>query len=161
MLGVKMVRFGSLKQGCIWKGRFGVKRWHTALLLSLFIAFGFVSNSLPSLDWDIRSTLKLEVSPLDVAFISSNGWWVFVLTDQGEILIYSADGKLNNKFTAGIHLDAIEAGPRENILFLTSLKNRTVQVITVNFIYDINVSGSPFKRRADAPVVIAVFNDYQ
>jgi hypothetical protein len=160
MLGVKMVRFGSLKHGCIWKGRFGVKRRHTVFLLSLFIAFGFVSDSLPSVEWDIRGTLKLEVSPLDVAF-SGNGRWVFVLTDQGEILIYSADGKLNDKFTPGTHVDAIEAGPKEDILFLTSRKNRTVQVITVNFIYDINVSGSPFKGRADAPVVIAVFNDYQ
>jgi hypothetical protein len=86
---------------------------------------------------------------------------VFVLTHQGEILIYSADGILNDKFTPGIHVDAIEAGPREDILLLTSRKNRTVKVITVNFICDINVSGSPFKGRADAPVVIAVFNDYQ
>jgi len=58
-------------------------------------------------------------------------------------------------------VDAIQAGPGEDILLLTSRKNRTVQVITVNFIRDINVSGSPFKGQADAPVVIAVFNDYQ
>ena len=72
MLGVIMVRLGSLKHGCIWKGRFGVKRRNTAFLLSLFIGFGFVSNSLLSVEWDIRSALKLEVSRLDVAF-SSNG----------------------------------------------------------------------------------------
>ena len=160
MRGAKTVRCGSLKHGCVWKGRFGVKRRHTVFLLSLFIAFGSASDSLPSVEWDIRSTLKLKVSPLDVAF-SSNGRWVFVLTRQGEILIYSADGRLNDKFTLGTHVDTIEAGPGEDILLLTSRKNRTVQVITVNFIRDINVSGSPFKGQADAPVVIAVFNDYQ
>jgi hypothetical protein len=57
-----MVRVGSQKDDCIWKGRFSVKRGHTVFLLSLFIAFGSVSDSLPSVEWDIRSTLKLEAS---------------------------------------------------------------------------------------------------
>ena len=155
-----MVRCGSVKHGWVWKGWFGVKRRHTVFLISLFIAFGSASGSLPSLEWDMRSTLKFEVSPLDVAF-SSNGRWVFVLTRQGNILIYSADGRLNDKFTFGTHVDTMEAGLGGDVLLLTSRKNRTVQVITVNFICDINVSGSPFKKRPDAPVVIAVFNDYQ
>jgi hypothetical protein len=85
------------------------------------------------------------------------------LPTKGEILIYCTDCKLNinNKFTLGTHLDAIEAGPGGDILRLISRKNKTVHVITVNFIYDINVSGSHFKGPADAPVVMAVFNDYQ
>jgi hypothetical protein len=160
MLKAKMGEVRILKTRLHLKTKFSVKRRHTVFPLSLFIALGSASDSLPSVEWDIRSTLKLEVSPLDVAF-SSNGRWVFVLTHQGEILIYSADGILNDKFTPGIHVDAIEACPREDILLLTSRKNRTVQVTTLNFICNINVSGSPFKGRPDAPVVIAVFNDYQ
>jgi hypothetical protein len=155
-----MVRFGFLKHNCIWKGGFGVKRRHTVFLLSLFIGLVFVTDGLPSVEWNMQSTLKLEVPPLDVAF-STNGRWIFVLTDQGEILIYSGDGKPNDKFTVGTHVDRIEAGPREDILFLISRKNKKVHVITLNFIYDINASGSPFKGPADAPVVIAVFNDFQ
>jgi hypothetical protein len=137
-----------------------VKLRKTVFVLSLFIGVAFVSDGFSSVEWGIRSTLKLEVSPLDVAF-SANGRWIFVLTDQGEVLIYSGDGRLNDKFAVGTHVDEIEAGPREDILFLTSRKNKAVQVITLNFIYDINVSGSPFRGLADAPVVIAVFNDYQ
>ncbi len=155
-----MVRFGSLERGCIRKGGFGVKPRKTVFLLSLFIGVAFVSDGFPSVEWDIRSTLKLEVSPLGVAF-STNGRWIFVLTEQGEILIYSGDGKLNDKFTVGKHVGGIEAGHREDTFFLTSRKNKTVYVITLNFIYDIKVSGSPFKGPADAPVVIAVFDDYQ
>ncbi len=137
-----------------------MKRRKTVFLLSLFIGLAFVTDSFSSVEWDIGSTLKLKVSPIDVAF-STNGRWVFVLTDQGEIFIYSRDGKLNDKFTVRTDVDGIEVGHREDILFLTSRKSKTVYVITLKFIYDISVSGSPFKGPADAPVVIVVFDDYQ
>jgi len=104
--------------------------------------------------------LKSEESPLDAA-VSLNGKWIFVLTDQGSILIYSSDGTLKEKISVGDHVDGIKVGPRENILLLTSRKNKTVQVISLDFIQNIDVSGSPFKGPADAPVVIAVFNDFQ
>jgi len=55
----------------------------------------------------------------------------------------------------------MKIGPRGKRLFLTSTKDRTVQVVTIDFIVDINVSGSPYKGRQDAPVVIAVFSDFQ
>jgi hypothetical protein len=156
----ELVTFGFLESGRLRRGRFGVKRRHAVMLLSLFIGLGSLTDSFSSVEWQMKSVLKLEAPPVDVAF-SANGRWVFVLTDQGEILIYSADGRLNDKFTLGTQADGIEAGPREDILFLTSRKNKAVHVITLNFIYDINVSGSPFKGPADAPIVIAVFNDYQ
>ena len=144
----------------MWKGGLGVKHKHTIFLLTSFIVVAFFSHSLGSVEWDVQKTLKLENSPLDVA-VSINGRWIFILTDQGNVLIYSADGTLKDKIAVGNHVDAIKAGSREEILFLTSRKNKTVQGITLDFVHDIDISGSPFKGPTHAPVVIAVFSDFQ
>lgn len=117
-----------------------------------------LSNAL--VEWDIQRTLKLEEAPIDVA-VSHNGRWIHILTDQRDILIYSADGKLNDIIPVGKSVDGIKVGPRENIFFLTSRKDKMVQVLVLEFIQNIDVSGSPFKGPADAPVVIAVFSDFQ
>jgi len=52
-------------------------------------------------------------------------------------------------------------GPKEDVLLLTSGKAKTVQIITLDFVQEINVSGSPFKGKVDAPVAVATFNDFQ
>lgn len=129
-------------------------------LLALLIIFGFSSQSLAEVEWDIPKTFDLETPPLDMA-ISSKGTWIFVLTDQGEILIYSSKGNLYSKIAVGSHVDQIKAGPIDEILILKSRKNKTVQILTLDFIKTINTSGSPFKGPADAPVIIAVFSEFQ
>ena len=50
---------------------------------------------------------------------------------------------------------------REDVLILTSGKAKTVQIITLDFIQEINISGSPFKGKAEAPVAVATFNDFE
>jgi len=85
---------------------------------------------------------------------------IFVLTERG-IFVYSRDGKLEDKIDVGYPVDQIKLGPEGKQLFITSRKNKTVQVVTIDFIVNINVSDSPYRGRQDAPVVIAVFSDYQ
>lgn len=137
-----------------------MKRIYAIFLLTPLIVAACFSESVALVEWDVQRTLKLEKPPLDVA-VSAKGRWVFVLTEQGSILIYSSDGTLQDRITVGNHVDGIHGGPSEDTLFLTSQKNKTVQRIVLDFIYDVNISGSPFKGPIDAPVEIAVFNDYQ
>jgi hypothetical protein len=125
----------------------------------LFLFAGF-SESPATVDWDILQTLKIEKNPRDV-LMSIDGKWIYVLTDDGELLIYAPTGKLLDRISVGKTVDGIKAGPREGILLLTSRKDATVQIITLDFIKTINVEGSPFKGPADAPVVMVVFNDFQ
>lgn len=129
------------------------------LTILLFLLAG-VAESLATAEWDVLQTLKIEKKLRD-AVMSNNGQRIYVLTDEGEILIYAQNGRLQDRISVGDSIDSIKAGPRENILLLTSLKDATVQIITLDFIYNINVEGSPFKGLADAPVVIATFDDFQ
>jgi len=129
------------------------------LLFVLLIIVGAAAGSFASVEWDLEHTLQMDQSPLDVA-VSPDGKHIFVLTSSG-IFVYSQDGKLEDKIDVGYPVDQIKIGPGGKRLFLTSTKDRTVQVLTIDFIVDINVSGSPYKGRQDAPVVIAVFSDFQ
>jgi len=124
------------------------------------ILLTFCPQSSALVDWDVKKTLKIEKTPADVA-VSLNGRWVFVLTAQGSILIYSGDGRLEDEITVGKHVDGIEVGPEQDILLLTSRKNKTVEILVLDFIQNIDVSNSPFKGPADAAVTIAVFSDFQ
>jgi hypothetical protein len=129
-------------------------------LVTLFLSLTWAAYSPATVEWDVRRTLKIEPNYLDVA-VSTNGRWIFVLNDRGEVLIYSQTGTLEDRITVGRSVDGIEAGPQDNILLLTSRKEATVQVVTLNFIQKFNVAGSPFKGPADAPVVIVTFDDFQ
>jgi hypothetical protein len=117
-------------------------------------------QSRATVEWDIQRTLKLDVPPLDVA-VSPSGKRIYILTDQGTILVYTPAGSLMEKIPIGKHVDQINVGPQEDILLLQSRQNKTVQILTVDFIKKINTTGSPFKGPADAPVVIAVFSEFQ
>ncbi len=78
-----------------------------------------------------------------------------------KILIYSITGLLKDEITIGNDIESIEAGPRENILFLYNNEKAAVQILTFDFVQKINISGSPFIGNPEAPVVIVVFTDYQ
>lgn len=128
-------------------------------LLSALIIMGAAAGSFANVEWSLEHTLQMDQSPLDVA-VSPDGKHIFVLTESG-IFVYSQDGKLEDKIDVGYPVDQMKIGPGGKQLFITSRENKTVQVVTIDFIVEINVSGSPYRGPQDAPVVIAVFSDYQ
>ena len=132
------------------------------LLLTAAIVLGAFTNSYASdnVEWNIYKTLQLDATPIDVS-VSSDGRWIFVLTDQGEVLIYSSGKKMEGKIPVGKHVDQIKSGPRGDTLIVKSSRNKTVQVVTLDFVQKINISGAPFKGPEDASVVIAVFDDFE
>jgi hypothetical protein len=112
------------------------------------------------LEWRIIKDLDLKTTPLDVA-PSGDGQRLFVLT-PGEILIYSAqEGKIIDRIPVDKEFDRITSLPRGDTLTITSSTKKTLQVILLETVYKLDLTGRSFKGPADAPVAIAVFNDYQ
>ena len=109
---------------------------------------------------NLQKTLTTDGVPVDVA-VSQDGNLIFVLTDNGNVLIYDPVGNLTDTVEIGPHIDQIEIGPRGERLFAASRQNKTVEIITLDFIHEINTLGSPSKGPLEAPVVIAVFSDFQ
>ncbi|MEJ2727250.1 MAG: hypothetical protein P8185_01855 [Deltaproteobacteria bacterium] len=132
------------------------------LLLTIAIVLGAFTTSFASdnVEMNVYKTLHLEETPIDVA-VSHDGRRIFVLTDRGEVVVYSSAAKIEGKIDVGQDVDQIILGPRGDSLILKSSKNKTVQIVTVDFVQKINTSGSPFKGPENAPVVIAVFDDFQ
>jgi protein-disulfide isomerase len=130
------------------------------ILLSLFIGLITPGLGYAKVEVTIPRTLNLEDKPVDTA-MSASGKYLFVLTDNGKVLIYTMDGKLNDTISVDKSIDSIKAGPTEEILYLISSKRKTVQLAVLDFVQEINISGSPFKGAADAPVTIVLFTDFQ
>jgi protein-disulfide isomerase len=128
--------------------------------VSLSVALGVSASSHAEVQMTIARTVTLEETPVDSA-LSANGKYIFVLTDNGKVLVYTPDGKLSDTIPVDKSVDSIKAGPREEILLLVSSKTKTVQVAVLEFVQDINVTGAPFKGPAEAPVTLALFTDFQ
>jgi DNA-binding beta-propeller fold protein YncE len=118
------------------------------------------SVSFAEVEWTITNTLKIDGTPLDMT-VSPDGRFIYVLTEDGNIHIYTAKGTLKDTLNVGQQVDRIKLGPKGENLFISSRQNKTLKVITLDFLYDINISGSPTQGADNAPVVIAVFSDFQ
>lgn len=104
--------------------------------------------------------LTLDEKPLDTV-TSRDGRRIFVLTEKGNLLVYTSDGVLEERLAVGRSFDGLRTGPGEETLILKSQKENLVKIIALSFRRKINTTGSPFKGPADAPVEIIVFSDFQ
>ena len=93
--------------------------------------------------------------------VSSDGRFTFVLTKNGMISIYAASGELVQSLKGGQGFDSIEYSAAGNRLLLSGSNEKEVKILTLAMLYELDYRGSPFKGPADAPVTIAVFNDFQ
>jgi hypothetical protein len=130
------------------------------LMFAILAAVFVESPAHADLEWEITRTMEIDGIPIDVA-LSPDGRKLFVLTDQGSILVYTTGNTPTDKIEVGRHIDQIKMGPKGAVLVLSSRAKKTLQIVQLDFIQSINISGSPFKGPEDAPVVIAAFDDFQ
>jgi protein-disulfide isomerase len=105
-------------------------------------------------------SLKSSGTPVDSA-TSADGHWYFVLTSQGQVEIYGADGTLKDKIKTPGPADSIASSPTGGLLYLSNKATGAITLLAVNFVQDINTVGAPFKGPANAPVAVVVFSDFQ
>ncbi len=110
--------------------------------------------------WRIDKTFPLDQAPIDTA-ASTSGKWVFVLSQTGNLHIFKADGTLRDTITVGKHVDGIRTGAEDHQLYLQSRANKSVEMLTIDFIHDFDLTGSPIKGSPDAPVTIVEFSDFE
>ena len=141
-----------------------MKRFFNFISLSLIVLFivsaGFVDPVSAELEWTFRKQVPLTSAPLDNA-VSADGQSLYILS-AGEILVYSlTQNRAINTIPIDREYDSISVSPRGNSLIVTSSADKSLKIIDLEFIYNIDVSDLPLKGLTDAPVTIAVFSDYQ
>lgn len=139
--------------------RYKALLWVFWIVCFLLLPGGVVTTQ-AAVESSLAKTLDIGKKPIDMA-VSSDGKLLFVLT-KGEVLVYNARSqKLTGRISVDAGVNSITISPRGNQLFASNGKAKTLSVINVDFVFDIDVKGVPFKGPADAPVVVAVFDDYQ
>jgi DNA-binding beta-propeller fold protein YncE len=132
----------------------------SCLVLVVLIFLTNASRVQGAVEIDLEKTLKPDAAPIDLA-VSPDGKSTFVLTDKGTVLVYDEQGDLKDSINVGPHIDRIEIDPSGERLFAASRQNKTVDIIMLSFIQEINTAGSPVKGDETAPVTITVFSDYE
>lgn len=132
---------------------------HVSVLLIVML-FGLGSLALAEVEKGASKTLKLEAKPIDMT-ISADGKYTFVLAEGGKVLIIDSSGSIKDTLKVSESVVSIATSPKGDYLLLADSNDNTLEVVQISFIVDVDISGLPFKGPADAPVVVAVFSDYQ
>lgn len=111
-------------------------------------------------EWKPIMELKLQEKTKDFAY-SLDGKYAFVLTENKQVFIYDQKGELQGRIPVDGGVSDIAIAPLGQFLYLLDRDKNILSALAVDFILDINTAGSPFKGAADAPVVIAVFSDFE
>jgi hypothetical protein len=132
----------------------------TVFFSTLAALFYMLPVCFAALDWKVIQTFNLKDPPLDVVFSTSRNK-VFILTDEGQIQVYEPNGTLDETMDVGKGFDRLWHIQGSDVLVLSSHEKKTVQIIELNFVEQIDTSGSPYRGPDNAPVVVAVFSDFE
>ncbi|MFC1826493.1 YncE family protein [Thermodesulfobacteriota bacterium] len=105
-------------------------------------------------------TFKLDAKPIDMT-TTADGKYTFVLAEGGKVLVLDKSGTVKDTLSVKESVVSIGTSPSGDFLLLADSKSNTLEIVRISFVVDIDITGLPFKGPAKAPVVIAVFSDYQ
>jgi len=127
----------------------------------LFCTVALTSYAVPAdLSWKIISELALDGEPLDIA-AAADGQTLFVLV-PGEIVVYSVGEKeIKQKIPVGKDVNRITYAPALHALVVSSGQSKALQILKLQDIHQLDLSGLPFRGPEDAPVTVVVFSGYQ
>jgi hypothetical protein len=121
---------------------------------------GQADNSSAKIDWQVQGEWKLPSTPLAVVY-SLDQKHVFVLTDQHQVLIYDATGKIEGTIPVSKGVKAIDIAPRGESLYLIDSEKNTFTTVSIDYIVSINMAGSPFLGKETAPITLVEFSDFE
>lgn len=133
-------------------------RLFTSVLLIL--TFLVPASVFADVDWQARSILKTTSKPIDIA-VSADGKYTFILGEDGKLFIYTAQGALYDTITVNPEMKKLSVDGTGNRVFLSNYKNSTVHELLIDYVAEFNYEGSAFLGNNEAPVVLAVFSDFQ
>jgi hypothetical protein len=140
-----------------------MRKMIAVLAVILVVAMSWISVPRPvhaKMEWTITKQINLDTPPLDAA-TSWDGKLIFVLV-PGEILVYSiSKDTVTDRIPVDKVFDRITRFEKNHVLVLTSSSAKTLEIVQLGLVHEIDLSGLPFMGPADAPVTIAVFSDYQ
>jgi protein-disulfide isomerase len=112
------------------------------------------------IEWKVQANWQVAGTPLDMVH-SLDHKLVFILSTDKNVLVYDRDGKLQGKIPVGENVTNIDIAPQGESLYLIDSKANSFTSVALSYVVDIDITGAPFKGKADAPVVITLFTDFE
>lgn len=136
-----------------------MKKW--VVLLSTAIVWGLLMQpGHADVRWTTVKEVSLSVVPLG-SVPSPDGKALYVLA-SGELLVYSLDEeKVTLRVPVAPEFDRLWGGPQGRTILLGSSRSGKVKILRPETIHRLHLADHPFRGPEDAPVTVAVFDDYQ
>ena len=132
-----------------------------SILLSLIVMSSFLAGSVSaSVEWQTGGSIKTGKPPVDLA-VTADGKYTYVLAKGGTLYIYNASGSLSDTITVSADFNTVATDGTGSRVYLGNSKKSIVQEIRITYRAELSEVGSPFLGKSDAPVVLAVFSDFQ
>ncbi len=128
--------------------------------ITAILIFASLPASAAEMEWQIDKQFNLKSPALDMA-LSQDGKWIYLLDENGDLNIYDMKGALEGKIPVGKGYNRILPGAEPDSVLLSNQQEQLVENLTITFVHDINIEGSPFKGPENAPVIISLFTDFQ
>lgn len=130
------------------------------LLTSSVTGITATQSGNPEILFDKSRQWQLPYVPTDMVQ-SVDGQYIYILTDNHKLLIYEPNGNLKASVDVDPGVVAIDTDARGENVLLIDKDSKTFSVFSVSFVTEIDIAGAPFKGKADAPVTVAVFSDFE
>ncbi len=111
-------------------------------------------------EFQAQKTIDLGSGAMDIA-VSQDGKWTFVLTSDGEVRVFTWTGELVQILKVEKGYNSVEFSQAGNRLILGSVEGKAIKIILLELVHQLDITGSPYKGPDNAPVVVAVFDDFQ
>jgi protein-disulfide isomerase len=77
------------------------------------------------------------------------------------VYIFTPDGKKMGELPVDPNTTAIDIAPRGEMIYLINGKNNSYTAIDIGFNQKIDITGAPVRGKADAPVTLILFSDFE
>ena len=118
------------------------------------------TNVSGDLNWTVQANWSLPAKPLDLVHSLDNKK-VFILTADNKVHIFAADGRKLGEMEVEPDTVAIDIAPRGEMLYLINGRTNTFTAMDIGFSQQIDITGAPVRGKADAPVTLVVFSDFE
>ena len=111
-------------------------------------------------EWKVTQSWSTGSKTLDMVY-SLDGKYVYILNDEQQVQIFNRKGQLQGNIPIEKGVSTIDISPQGESLYLVNNEKNTFSSMSVSFVVDVEVAGSPFEGPADAPVSLVVFTDFE
>ena len=118
------------------------------------------TNVSGALNWTVQANWSLPAKPLDLVHSLDNKK-VFILTADSKVHIFAADGRKLGEMPVEADTVAIDIAPRGEMLYLINGRTNSFTAMDIGFSQQIDITGAPVRGKANAPVTLVVFSDFE